>query len=209
MFITFEGINGSGKSTQAKMLFNYLQSIGKDVILTKEPGGGGDFCMQIRRLLCQTNDISKLTEMFLLFAARKEHIDKLISPALSDGKIVICDRYIDSTFAYQCCDDIEKTKLVWQLHNEIGGLMPDKTFFIDISVQESEYRLAPLLYSYINDGNARNGYKKYDELTTEHMQKILNIYHKLAKDNDGRIITIDGMQNIEDIHNQIIHELNV
>ena len=206
MFITFEGINGSGKSTQAKMLFEYLKKQGKNVILTKEPGGGGEFCMELRRLLCKTKDISKLTEMFLLFAARKEHIDKLIKPALDEGKIVICDRYIDSTFAYQCCDDWNKSQLVKQLHKEIGGLMPDKTFFMDISVSESEYRLAPLIYeAEIKSG----GYKKYDELTTDHMQKILDIYHKLVNENKDRIVSINGTLPIEMIHAEIIKNLNL
>ena len=206
MFITFEGINGSGKSTQAKMLFEYLKKKGENVILTKEPGGGGEFCMELRKLLCKTKDISKLTEMFLLFAARKEHIDKLIKPALDEGKIVICDRYIDSTFAYQCCDDWEKSKLVKQLHQEIGGLMPDKTFFMDISVNESEYRLAPLIYSATMEVG---GYKKYDELTTDHMQKILNAYHKLVKENKDRIVSIDGTLAIDTIHYEIIKQLNI
>ena len=141
MFITFEGINGSGKSTQAKMLFNYLQSIGKDVILTKEPGGGGDFCMQIRRLLCQTNDISKLTEMFLLLAARKEHIDKLISPALSDGKIVICDRYIDSTIAYKGVARHLGIDNVLKINSFALDYMPDLTIFIDVTPDVALKRL--------------------------------------------------------------------
>ena len=144
MFITFEGINGSGKTTQSKMLFEFLTQKNKKVIITKEPGGGGKFCQEIRKILCTTKNISNLTEMFLLFAARKEHMDKIIKPALEDGIIVICDRYIDSTFAYQCCDDIEQIKLVEYLHDKIEGIMPDKTFFIDISAQESVYRLAPL-----------------------------------------------------------------
>ena len=207
MFITFEGINGSGKSTQARMLFEFLKKQGKNVVLTKEPGGGGEFCMELRKLLCKTKDISKLTEMFLLFAARKEHIDKLIQPSLLEGKIVICDRYIDSTFAYQCCDDFGKFELVKQLHREIGGLMPDKTFFMDISVTESEYRLAPLIYYSAMNEDGRSGYKKYDELATDHMQRILNVYHYLAEKNPERIKTIDGTSSPSDIHNQIIKEL--
>jgi len=205
MFITFEGINGSGKSTQAKLLFEYLKKKGKNVILTKEPGGGGEFCMQLRKLLCQTKDISSITEMFVLFAARKEHLDKVIVPALKDGKIVICDRYIDSTFAYQCCDDWKKADFVKLCHKEIGGLMPDKTIYMDISVEESEYRLAPLIYLQIDNGNA--GYKKYDELETQHMQKILNVYRKLAKENQDRIIKIDGTEQIENITENIIKKL--
>ena len=205
MFVTFEGINGSGKSTQAKILFDFLKKQGKDVIITKEPGGGGEFCLQLRRLLCQTKNISKMAEMFVLFASRKEHLDKVILPALDSGKIVICDRYIDSTFAYQCCEDESNIDFVKICHKKIGGLMPDKTIFIDISVKESEYRLAPLIYSQIDSGS--NGYKKYDELETEHMQKILNMYRKIASENKDRIISIDGTREIEEIHRDIVKSL--
>ena len=208
MFITFEGINGSGKSTQAKMLADYLKQKDKDVVLTKEPGGSGEFSMKLRKILCETNDISKITEMFLLFADRKEHIDKVIQPALNAGKIVICDRYIDSTFAYQCCDDLNKFDLVKKIHQEIGGLMPDKTFFIDISVAESEYRLAPLIYySVVNENGTDSGYKKYDELKTEHMQKILDVYRHLATTENKRICPIDGTKTKEEIHREIIEKL--
>ena len=208
MFITFEGINGSGKSTQAKLLFECLKSKGKNVVLTKEPGGGGEFCMELRRLIVQTKDISKLTEMFLLMASRKEHLDKLIKPALAEGKIVICDRYTDSTYAYQCCDDCSKFEFVDLLHKKIGCIKPDITFFIDISVEESEARLAPLLYSNTEDPN-RSGYKKYDELESEHMQKILNTYRKLANKQKERIYTIDGTANIEAIQREIIEKLGL
>ncbi len=200
MFITFEGINGSGKSTQARMLFDFLSKTGKEVILTKEPGGGGEFCMELRRLICKTKNISDLTEIFLLFAARKEHIDKVILPAISSGKIVICDRYIDSTFAYQCCNNIEKMELVKNLHKEIGGLMPDKTFYIDIPVNESIRRLEKFVFL-LPEG------KKYDEFEPEHMQKILDVYRKLATDDD-RIVKIDGLKTKEEINKQIIEEIN-
>ena len=208
MFITFEGINGSGKSTQAKLLFNFLKKQGKDVVLTKEPGGGGEFCTKLRRIICETDDISKLTETFLLFAARKEHLDKLIIPSLKDGKIVICDRYIDSTFAYQCNNDPDKIKFVELLHEKIGGLMPDKTFYIDISVSESNYRLAEKIYeSTMNAMSERSGYKKYDHLADESMQKILDSYRKIAENNKQRIITINGTRTAEEIHKQIVKEL--
>ena len=200
MFITFEGINGSGKSTQARLLADNLQKLGHDVVLTKEPGGGGEFCMKLRKLIVETKDISKLTELFLLYAARNEHIIKLVQPALEAGKIVICDRYVDSSYAYQCCYDWKNAEFVKSLHDKIGGLMPDLTFMMDITVRESEERLAPLIYS----STANEGYKKYDELETEHMQKILDVYHKLADENQDRIVKIDGMQAPEDIEKQIL-----
>ena len=200
MFITFEGINGSGKSTQAKLLFEYLKSQNKDVVLTKEPGGGGEFCMKLRTLLVQTTDMSKMAELFLLYASRVEHIRKVIKPALEAGKIVICDRYIDSSFAYQCCDNPEREELVKYLHKSIGNLMPDLTFLIDIPVSVSESRLAPLVYEAMVQGE---GSKKYDELATNHMQKILNVYHKLAEENKNRIKVIDGTKDVNDVFEEI------
>ena len=203
MFITFEGINGCGKSTQASLLFEYLVKNCYKSILTKEPGGGGDFCVSIRKLLCQTNDISELTEVFLLLAARNEHIKKTIIPALNENKIVVCDRYIDSTFAYQCYDnDSDKIDIVKKLHKKIGVIIPDITFYIDISVEESEYRLAPLILENVERGS--EGYKKYDELASEKMQKILNTYRKIAKEDGRRIMIIDGTKSKEEIHKQII-----
>ena len=200
MFITFEGINGSGKSTQARLLADNLQKLGHDVVLTNEPGGGGEFCMKLRKLIVETKEISKLTELFLLYAARNEHIIKLVQPALEAGKIVICDRYVDSSYAYQCCYDWKNAEFVKTLHDKIGGLMPDLTFMMDITVRESEERLAPLIYS----STFNEGYKKYDELETEHMQKILDVYHKLADENQDRIVKINGMQAPEDIEKQIL-----
>lgn len=200
MFITFEGINGSGKSTQAKLLYEKLLVDGYDVILTKEPSIKNDFCKNLRALLVQTKDISKLTELFILYASRNEHIEKTIKPALQDGKIVICDRYIDSSYAYQCCEQPEIKNLVDTLHNAIGGLMPDITFFIDIPVSVSEERLAPLVYEAMVAGE---GYKKYDELATSHMQKIVNAYKQIATENKDRITTIDGTQSVETIRSKI------
>ena len=206
MFITFEGINCSGKTTQAKKLFNFFKKQNKDVILTKEPGGGGEFCMEIRRIICRTKDISKFTELFLLYASRCEHINKVIQPSLNEGKIVICDRYIDSSFAYQCCDDWNKIDFVKKMHKEIGGLMPDITFFIDISALESEYRLLDIEN---NSSNTAVGYKKFDHLEVEQMQKIVNTYRKIAKEDSKRIKTINGTLSENEISKKIIDILKM
>jgi dTMP kinase len=204
MFITFEGINGSGKTTQAKKLFEHLTAIGKNVVLTKEPGGGGEFCMALRELLLKTKDISSMTELFVLYASRTEHLRKVVEPALNDGKIVICDRYIDSSFAYQCFEKPERKHLVEFLHKTINGLMPDITFLIDIPVEVSEARLAPLVYEAMISGQ---GYKKYDELETSHMQKIINEYHNISNEYKDRVKLIDGTKSIDEIHNDIVEKI--
>ena len=201
MFITFEGINGSGKTTQSRKLFEYLNGIGKDVVLTKEPGGGGKYCMSLREILLKTKNMSKLAELFLLYSARVEHIKNVIGPALKAGKIVICDRYIDSTFAYQCVGDKEMDEIVEYLNDKIKLVIPDITFLIDIPVSVSESRLAPLVYEAIIKGE---GYKKYDEIETSNMQKIVDSYRKIATNNSDRVKIIDGTLDKNEIHKKIV-----
>ena len=201
MFITFEGINGSGKTTQSRKLFEYLNGIGKDVVLTKEPGGGGKYCMSLREILLKTKNMSKLAELFLLYSARVEHIKNVIEPALKAGKIVICDRYIDSTFAYQCVGDKEMDEIVEYLNDKIKLVIPDITFLIDIPVSVSESRLAPLVYEAIIKGE---GYKKYDEIETSNMQKIVDSYRKIATNNSDRVKIIDGTLDKNEIHKKIV-----
>ena len=201
MFITFEGINGSGKTTQSRKLFEYLNGIGKDVVLTKEPGGGGEYCMSLREILLKTKNMSKLAELFLLYSARVEHIKNVIEPALKAGKIVICDRYIDSTFAYQCVGDKEMDEIVEYLNDKIKLVIPDITFLIDIPVSVSESRLAPLVYEAIIKGE---GYKKYDEIETSNMQKIVDSYRKIATNNSDRVKIIDGTLDKNEIHKKIV-----
>ena len=202
MFITFEGINGSGKSTQVKLLHKYFLENGKTSILTKGIGGGGEFCMEIRRILCTTKSIDNLTELFLLYASRNEHVKNVLLPAIQEGKHIVCDRYVDSSYAYQCNGDAKMVELLKIFHKAIKAPIPDITFFIDIPVSVSEARLAPLVYDAMVQGA---GYKKYDEIKTEEMQKIVNNYKKLADLFPDRIYRIDGTKSIKDIHNEIVN----
>ena len=202
MFITFEGINGSGKSTQVKLLHKYFLENGKTSILTKGIGGGGEFCMEVRRILCTTKNIDNLTELFLLYASRNEHVKNVLLPAIKEGKHIVCDRYVDSSYAYQCNGNAKMVELLKTFHKAIQAPMPDITFFIDIPVAVSETRLAPLVYDAMVQGA---GYKKYDEIKTEEMQKIVNNYKKLAALFPDRIYRIDGTKTIKDIHNEIVN----
>lgn len=133
MFITFEGIDGSGKSTQARLLSEALRAVGHDTVLTREPGGSPG-AEEIRRLVLEGDPDrwSAETELLLFTAARRDHLERTIDPALSAGKIVICDRFADSTRMYQGLSRGDLRATVDKLHAMMIGREPDLTFLIDI-----------------------------------------------------------------------------
>jgi len=137
-FITFEGGEGSGKSTQAKLLFEALNDAGIPTILTREPGGS-DGAEIIRELLItgETGKWDRLTETLLFFAARRDHVEKLIKPALGRGEWVICDRFTKSTMAYQGYGHGVQMELIEGLHKlTLGDFWPDLTFIYDIDIEK-------------------------------------------------------------------------
>jgi len=141
-FITFEGLDGSGKSTQVAKLARALRARGAAVTTTREPGGTvtGE---RIREVLLHsaTHGLSPLTEMALMFASRAQHVQEVILPALAEGRVVICDRFTDSTEAYQGGGRRLGTKAVLQLHEALcGGLQPDLTILLDTDIGPSVAR---------------------------------------------------------------------
>ncbi len=198
-FITFEGIEGCGKSTQAKKLHEFFLSKKIDAILTREPGGtkAGE---KIREILIDEK-IEKLnakTELFLNFAARLEHVEKLIKPALATGKTVISDRFFDSSFAYQGSafglDEnlIEEVKKI-----TVGDFAPDITFLIDVPVETAFARI-----------EGRAGNNRYEKLGLDFHQKVRNGFLSLAKKNP-RVRVIDGTKNPQEIFNEIIQKIKL
>ena len=137
LFISFEGIDGSGKSTQARMLHDHLKAAGHDVILTREPGGSTG-AEEIRALVLQGDPDrwSAETELLLFTAARRDHLERTIQPALAAGKIVICDRFADSTRMYQGLSRGDLRGAVDQLHELMIGVEPDLTLLIDMDPAE-------------------------------------------------------------------------
>ncbi|OFW81181.1 MAG: dTMP kinase [Alphaproteobacteria bacterium RIFCSPLOWO2_01_FULL_40_26] len=197
MFITFEGIEGSGKSTQAKKLHEFFLAKKLTAILTREPGGTA-VGEKIREILIDEK-IIKLeakTELFLNFAARLEHVEKLIKPALHDKKIVISDRFFDSTFAYQGSGFGVDFFLIEQVKKiTLGDFAPDLTFLIDVPLDIAFKRI---------EGRSSNN--RYEKLDKNFHQKVRNGFLNLAKKNP-RIRIIDGTKSVEEIFSAIIQQL--
>jgi dTMP kinase len=199
-FITFEGIEGSGKSTQVKLLHKYFLDKNIPAILTREPGGT-KLAEEIRSLLVN-GDVDKMDgvcEVLLNFAARRNHIEKLIKPALAKGEIVICDRFFDSTIAYQSFGqnvDLELIKKVQEA--AIGGFKPDITFLIDVDVD--------VAFERIKNRAENNRYEKMDK---GFHQKVRKGFLEIVKENVGRVVVIDGNLDELKIHQQIVSKLIV
>lgn len=143
LFITLEGIDGSGKSTQVLLLANRLREMGYAVLLTKEPGGT-EIGKRIAEILldCDNSHLAPKTEMFLFAADRAQHVEELIKPALNKGQIVISSRYLDSTFAYQSSGrglPLDQTKTIMMIATE--NLLPDLTFILDLNPVLASKRL--------------------------------------------------------------------
>ena len=132
-FLTVEGIDGSGKSTQARLLAQRLRNLGRAVVETREPGGAPG-AEEIRRLLVRGDPErwSPETEILLFTAARRDHVERVVEPALSRGAVVLCDRFVDSTRAYQGAGSPERRVLVDRLHRLAIGLDPDQTLVFDM-----------------------------------------------------------------------------
>lgn len=193
-FISLEGIEGTGKSTQAKLLSDYLKEKGFEVVLTEEPGGT-QIGLRIRELLLSVEhkEMTAVTELLLYNASRSQHIKEIIFPAISRGAIVITDRFTDSTFAYQGYGRRIDMNLIDSIDLiATGGLRPDITILLDLDAEV---------------GLKRNrGINKTDRLELENLefhQRVRNGYHNLAEKEPERIKLIDASAGIREIQNRI------
>jgi dTMP kinase len=197
VFISLEGIEGCGKSTQAKMLYEYLLQTGNCVILTREPGGTF-IAEKIRDLLLdpKNDKITSTTELLLYLASRAQHVEQIIIPALSKGKIVICERFNDATYAYQGFARGFDLNLLMNLAKiATGGLEPDLTILLDMEVEEGLMR-------------AEKSKNHRDRLESEHLDfhnKVRNGYITIAQNNPDRIKVIDANGTVDEIHSRIRH----
>ena len=192
LFITFEGADGCGKTTQLMLLAKYLKSKGRDVIVMREPGarGSGEKIREI--LLNYDGEVSSQAEAFLFLADRAQHIDVIVNPAVKNGKIVLCDRHTDSTIAYQGYGrglDIDRIKMLNNLAT--GDRRPDLTIVFDIDVETSMKRV----------GNEKD---RMESAGVEFFNRVRNSYHKISKLKPERVKVLDSSKSIEDIHKEVV-----
>ena len=196
LFITFEGGEGSGKSTQVNLLKDYLDNLNFETIKTREPGGTPS--AEILRDLLTTGEVEKWTPMseaLLMWASRYEHLIQVIEPALNSGKNVICDRFYDSTYAYQGVahnlgiDKMEKLKKII-----IGDIEPDVTFVLDIDPKVGLKRS-------LDRSNQENRFESYK---IDFHNKIRSAFLEIAKKNKNRCVVVDASLNEQEINNLII-----
>ena len=182
-FLSFEGIDGCGKSTQAKLLASHFETELKDVVRTREPGGSiGAEAIRGLLLTGDTDKWSAETEILLFTAARRDHLERTIEPALAAGKMVICDRFADSTRVYQGATRGDLRGKVDQLHATMIGREPDLTLIIDVDPRVALTR-----------GLARNsGEDRFEDFGLEFQEKLRSGFLKLAQEYPQRCRLIDG-----------------
>ena len=196
LFITFEGADGCGKTTQMNLLAEYLKKQGREVVLTREPGSKG-LGEKIREILLNYDgEVSDRCESFLFLADRAQNIDTIVNPAVDAGKIVLCDRHTDSSVAYQGYGrglDIERINMLNNLAT--NGKKSDITFVFDIDTETSMKRVG----------------KEKDRMESagfEFHTKVRNGYLEIAKKEPERIKVIDASKSIEEIHQEVLSYLN-
>lgn len=200
MFITFEGIDLSGKSTQIKLLEKYFKKRGKKVITVREPGGTL-ISEKIRDIILDREHLKMdfLTEFLLFSSSRSQLVSEVVIPHLKRKYIVLCDRYFDSSTAYQGYGGGIDLKMIDRI-NKIAtrGLLPDKTFLINISIEESIRRKRIM-------GKSSD---RIEQKKISYYRKVINGYLKISDKNKKRFAVIDGKKPVEDIHKEIIQSLS-
>lgn len=202
LFITFEGGEGAGKSTQSRRLKSALEDMGRDVVLTREPGGTPE-AEKIRDLLVQRDggNWTPMAECLLFFAARQMHVETLIKPAIANGKIVICDRFTDSTIAYQGYGhgfDIPTIREVERL--TLGGFKPDLTFILDLPVSEGLQR--SLKQKVIATGK-ENTEDRFEKLQFDFHEKLRQGFLDIASQDKARCVVVDASQSADELFERI------
>jgi dTMP kinase len=200
MLITFEGLDFSGKTTQIKLLVEKLKSFGNDVIVVREPGGT-PISEKIREILLDKKNLemTQVAEILLFSAARNQLVNQVMKPALEAGKEVICDRYYDSTTAYQGygrgvnLDDVKRINKIATL-----GIVPDITFFVDIPIDEIKRRIEI----------AKSSTDRMESSGDNFYERVRKGYFEIAEGEPERFHIMDGLKNVETIHDEIWKVVN-
>lgn len=195
MFISFEGADGCGKTTQLNLLAQWLKSQDKEVLTTRQPGGS-ELGQKIREILLDYDgEVSSQCESFLFLADRAQHVDLTIRPALEKGIVVLCDRYADSTVAYQGYGRQIDLKRINMLNDiATGGLKPDLTIVFDIDVETSQARV----------GQNKD---RLEAAGVEFHNRVRNGYLELANGEPERVKVINSNDTIENIHEKVLSEV--
>ena len=190
MFVTFEGIDGSGKTTQARLLAERLEREGVDVVLTREPGGT-PLGEAVRDLVLHGEHVAPWAEVALYAAARAQHVDQVIRPALERGATVVCDRYVDSSAAYQGGARRLGVDTVLELNlTVVGGLMPDRTVLVEISPETAAARVGAT-----GDRIERDGVALW--------ARAAEAYRDLAARDRRRYVVVDGTRPVDELAEEI------
>ncbi len=198
-FITIEGTDGGGKSTQIEKLVEYLKSMGREVVVTREPGGT-NISEKLREILldAKNSEMTDITEALLYAASRAQHVEEKILPAVKEGKIVICDRFLDSSIVYQGYArglDIEMIKTINSF--ALSKIKPDITLFFDIRPEIGILR--------------KKNMHELDRMEQEKIDfhnKVYNGYKALLNENPERIKRIDAEKTIDEVYKQVIDAVN-
>ncbi len=196
--ITLEGIEGAGKSSHMQFIAEKLQQAGKDVLLAREPGGT-TLGEGIRELLLKKNEEAMFeeTELLLMFAARVQHVQQIILPGLNAGKVIICDRFTDSSYAYQGGGRGISAEKINQLEGWVlSGFKPDLTLLLDVSVETGLSRT-----------KARGEADRFEIETVNFFQNVRNTFLKIAQDEPNRVKIIDAEPPLDTVQSSILEML--
>jgi dTMP kinase len=202
-FITFEGIDGSGKSTQLRLLAGELRLQGYNVLATMEPGGT-PLGRRLREAFLETEEtVAPLAELLLFAADRAQHVEFLVKPALEEGKIVVSDRFADATVAYQGAGRGFPEKTVSQIVNlATGGLKPDLTLFFDLPIEKAILRAK----SRTDNETVRN---RMDSETTDFYKRVREAYLKIAEKEAERFRVVEASGSVEEIRARLMEIVTI
>jgi dTMP kinase len=198
MFISFEGTEGVGKTTLIGEIYHYLQQQGQDVVLTREPGGT-PMAEHIRSLLLSVNPdemMSNDTELLLMYAARAQHLQQVIKPALEAGKTVLCDRFVDASFAYQCAGRGLSAKKLNVLNQNFVSYLPHITFWLDAPTEIGMSR-----------ARERGDLDRFEQEKAIFFEKVRAGYQSLFERESNRIKRLDATQTPEQVFEQALSYL--